>query len=242
MSLGGSLLSVQSADSGSCLDFFKKFKIGQNALSGHQLALFRKAHQVAFTVGFWNQKFTDIPDWAKLYVRQLEADSVELIPSIVFGNKRTLHLFERACIEDFLRYFYYFDHKIEHITLQEYPTKFQTIDFLTSWIKDYPLFAARHQQFVKKSCDCLISCYKELSRTVHGTIVTNVSRSDNLSASFQPLEHPVKEKDTMTLVFREIFFLLSLFHYSSYGKCELEEKQLVCQHLSEEQKRVLSGI
>jgi hypothetical protein len=239
LSLGDSCLSIQKIDLNNCIAYFKQFKIDPAVFNGNNLALAKYAHQVAFTMGLWVQKTTETPSWAKLYLQQLKTDSVQLIPSIVLGNKRTLHLYERSCIEDFLRYFYYFDHKIEHILLQSYPTKFETIDFLINWIKRYPVFTA-FQEVVEESCNNLTSGYKELSRTVHGTIVTEITLGDNLAGLFQPLQHPVKERDLMTLVFSNIFFLLSLFHNSIYRRLELDEIKLVCQHLSEKQKRFLS--
>lgn len=242
LSLGDSLLSIQKTDFSKCIEYFKQFKIDTSVFDGNHMALIRNAHQIAFTMGLWVQKSADIPSWTKPYLQKLKADSVQLIPSIVLGNRRTLHLYERACIEDFLRYFYYFDHKIEHISLQSYPTKFQTIDFLITWIKDYPLFAVTHKGHVVESCNSLTSGYKELSRTVHGAIVFDIKLGDNLADLFQPLQHPIKEKELIALIFRNIFFLLALFHISSYRKLELDEMRLICQHLSEEQKRILSGV
>jgi hypothetical protein len=192
-------------------------------------------------MGVWTQKLSPIPEWAKPYLQQLRADSVQLIPSVALGNRRTLHLYERACIEDFLRYFYYFDHKIEYLLLQGRPTRFEAVDFLIDWVKNYPALDAYKDQ-VSDSCGKLTSGYKELSRTVHGTTVSDIQLSDNLKEMHEPLQQPIKERDLMNLIFRNIFFLLSLFHIEKYRMFNLDEKRLVCQHLSQEQKRALSGL
>jgi hypothetical protein len=241
LSLGDKFLSFQKTDLANCIEYFKKLEIDPTVLNRNNIALLRNAHRVAFAMSLWSQKSIDAPDWAKPYLQQLKADSVQLIPSIVMGNRRTLHLYERACIEDFLRYFFYFDHKIEHILLQTYPTKFQTVDYLINWIKDYPSFT-NHKESVAESCNSLTTGYKELSRTVHGTLVSDIALADNLASLFQPLRHAIKEGELMTLIFRNIFFLLALFQLPSYRKFSLDEMMLICQHLSEKQKRVLSGI
>jgi hypothetical protein len=115
------------------------------------------------------------------------------------------------------------------------------MDFLINWVKDYPLLG-HYEQSVLESCNSLTSGYKELSRTVHGTTISDVTLYDNLKDLYQPLQHPIKERDLMNLIFRNIFFLLCLFHLSVFQKSTLDEKNLVCQHLSDVQKRVLSGI
>jgi hypothetical protein len=232
---------MQTEDLTKCIEYFKDFQIDTSTFNGNYLALIRKAHQIAFTMRIWIHKSDDDPEWVTPYLKQLKADSVQLLPSVALGNRRALHLYERACIEDFLRYFYYFDHRIEHMLLQTQPTKYQTMDFLLNWIKDYPLFASCKES-VSESCASLTAGYKELSRTVHGTTLSDVTLFDNLKDLFQPFRHPIRERKLMNLVFGNVFFLLYLFRIPVFQKLSLDEKNLACQHLSDQQKRILSGI
>jgi len=241
LSLGEKLLKIQQDDLNHCVEYYKHLNLDANVFVGNNLALVKSAHKIAFTMGIWTLKLSDIPKWATPYLQQLKTDSIQLIPSVVLGNKRTLHLYERACIEDFLRYFYYFDHKIEHLLLQTRPTRFENIDFLIDWVRNYPTLEA-HKDQVLNSCNELTSAYKELSRTVHGTTISDIELSDSLKDLHGPLQQPIKERDLMNLIFRNVFFLLSLFHIGELQTFNLDERRLASQHLSREQKRVLSGL
>jgi len=241
MALGDKFLSLQNNDFNNCIAFLKELKVNQDVFAGDSLALLKNAHQIAFTMGLWVQKMTEIPEWDKPYLQQLKVDSVQLLPSIILGNRRTLHLYERACIEDFLRYFYYFDHKIEHILLQSSPTKFQTVEFLINWIKDYPLLSGCEKSVIQ-SCNSLTSGYKELSRTVHGTIISKINLGDNLADLFTPIQDSRKDRALMRLIFGNIFFLFAIFHFNFYRGFTFDEMKLVCQHLTDKQKRIISEI
>lgn len=241
VSLGSKLLAIQKEDFVKCVSFFETFETNKDSIAGEQVQLVKTAHKIAFTMSLLTQKVSYVPDWDKPYLFQLKADTVELLPSIVFGNKRTLHLYERACIEDFLRYFYFFDHQIEQLLLRTNPTKYQTIDFLLNWVKDYPLLQ-KYQEAVTKSCNNLSSAYSELSRTVHGNLGdAEINLRDNLSEIFKPIDNPTKECELLALTFQNIFFLFALFHLHDYGKLTVDEIRLVCQHLSQQQKIDLSS-
>jgi hypothetical protein len=233
LSLGGKLLAVQKQDFDKCVDFFKAYSINKDLFTCNQEPLIRTAHKVAFTMSLWTEKVSEVPEWDKPYLLQLKADSIELLPSIVFGNKRTLHLYERACIEDFLRYFYYYDHHIEQLLLKANPTKYQTIDFLLNWVKDYPLLQ-KWTEAVSRSCMKLSSAYSELSRTVHGN--SGIEIRGSLSDIFKPIDNPEKECALLALTFQNIFFLLALFHIKDYGSLTIDEMMLVSQHFSRQQK------
>jgi hypothetical protein len=238
---GEALLILQQRDLEKCIAHYKNLKLDEQVFTGNNIALTKTAHQIAFTTGVWVQRLSEVPDWVGSHLQLLQTDSICLIPSVVFGNKRSLHLYERACIEDFLRYFYYFDHKIEHLLLQADPTRYETIDFLIKWIKNYPALAD-FKDGVTESCNGLKSGYKRLSRTVHGTTVSDVQLVNSLKQLSQPLAQPTKEMNLMKLIFRNIFFLLSLFHLDKYQAFNLDEKWLVGQHLTPKQKRILNGL
>jgi hypothetical protein len=76
---------------------------------------------------------------------------------------------------------------------------------------------------------------------VHGNPAATLPLGGNLALLFQPLQDPTKENEIMTLIFGNIIFLLSLFHCVEYQKFGLEEKKLICQHLSARQIQVLSN-
>ncbi len=240
MSLGGKLLAIQKQDFDKCINFFKTFSTNKDSITGAQEPLIKTAHKIAFTMSLWTQKVSEVPQWDKPYLLQLKADTVELLPSIVFGNKRTLHLYERACIEDFLRYFYYHDHQIEQLLLRANPTKYQSIDFLLNWVKEYPLLQ-KHTEAVTKGCNNLSSAYSELSRTVHGNSGgIEINLRDSLSEIFKPIENPEKECELLAFIFQNIFFVFALFHLNDYARLTIDEMRVVGQHFSRQQKIDLS--
>jgi hypothetical protein len=241
MLIGGELLALQQSDFEKCATFYRTLKLSDATFTGENLALAKTAHKISFTMVVMVQKLSSVPEWAKSYLQLMQTDSIQLIPSVIIGNRRSLHLYERACIEDFLRYIYYFDHRIEHVLLQSNPTRFETIDSLIAWIKEYPDLA-EYEKSVMMSCDQLKSGYKELSKTVHGAAVEGVQPGNSLEQLNQPLPQPIKERELMALIFRNIFFLLSLFHVDRYREFTLDEKRLVAQHLDSQQKRILQGL
>jgi hypothetical protein len=241
VSLGGRLLTLQKDDFDKCVSFFKTFSTDENSLIGDHELLIKTAHKIAFTMSLWTQKVSGVPEWDKQHLLQLKADATGLLPSIAFGNKRTLHLYERACIEDFLRYFYYYDHQIEQLLLRSNPTKYETIDFLLNWVKEYPLLQ-KYKDALTRACNNLSSAYSQLSRTVHGNSGTiEINLRDSLVEIFKPIENPEKERELLSFTFQNILFIFALFHLNDYGKLTIDEMRLVCQHFSREQKGVLSS-
>lgn len=187
------------------------------------------------------RKLSNIPEWSAPYLSQLRSDSNQVFFSMVEGFKRTIHLYERASIEDFLRYVYYFDHRVEHILLQTYPKKFQSIDFMVDWLEEYPTLKS-FSEAIHENCSELTSRYAELSRTVHGTRITDHQIIESLKDLRNSQIDAPKELTTIKAVYGSILFLLSAFHINDYRKLQLEEKTLVCQHLNEKQIEALSGL
>lgn len=187
------------------------------------------------------RKLSNVPEWSTPYLSQLRSDSNQVFFAIVEGVKRTIHLYERASIEDFLRYVYYFDHKIEHILLQTYPKKFQKIDFMIDWLEEYPSLKS-FRESISENCSELTSRYAELSRTVHGTRITDHQIIESLKDLSNPEIDATKELTIIKAVYGSILFLLSAFHINDYRQLQLDEKTLVCQHLNEKQIEALSGL
>ena len=232
---------MQNADLEKSIEYYKGMTLEEVVFSGDHRVLLKHAHAVAFTMGMWTQRLTEVPKWALPYLLQLRADAIHLIPSAILGNKRTLHLYERAGIEDFLRYIYFFDHPIEHLLLQSQVKSYKSLDFLIEWLKNYPLLK-NYEDSISESCAELTSRYSELSRTVHGTTLTEAEISDSLKNLQKPMEHPAEETNMMRDVFRNIFFLLSLFHLEDYNHLSIDEKMVICQHLNHDEKQILSRL
>jgi hypothetical protein len=192
-------------------------------------------------MGMFTRKLSSVPEWSSPYLVQLRSDSTQVFFSIVQGIKRTLHLYERASIEDFLRYIYYFDHRVEHVLLQSSPKKFQSIAFLIDWLEEYPTLKPFNQT-VSENCSELTSRYAELSRTVHGTRITDHQTFESLNDLSNSLIDGEKELSTLKAVYSSILFLLSLFHINDYRQLPLDEKSLVNQILNEKQIDALSGL
>lgn len=232
---------LQERDFAKCVDYFKALQIDQNVFLGEKKALVKTAHSVAFAMNVFANKLSDIPKWAVPYLNLLKSDTIHAFSSAVMGEKRTLHLYERAGIEDFLRYIYFFDHKIEHTLLQTYPKKFQNVASMIDWLEEYPSLIA-HQKAVSENCGILASCYAELSRTVHGTTLADQQIIESLKDhAGKNIDHQKEEKALRSL-FGAIFFLLSAFHIETYRQLQLDERTLICQHLSEKQIEELSGL
>lgn len=239
--MGRRLVILQNADFEKSVAYYKSLKLEDAVFSGDNKLLLKYSHAVAFSMVMWAQKLSDAPEWALPYLLQLKTDAIHLIPSTILGNKRTLHLYERAGIEDFLRYVYFFDHRIEHLLLQNQARRFKNFDFLIEWLKNYPLLGS-YEENISESCGELSSRYSELSRTVHGTTLADAELTDSLKNLQKPIEHPSVETNMMKSIFRNIFFLLSLFHLEKYNRLSLDEKMIICQHLSAKEKQILSKL
>jgi hypothetical protein len=238
--LGARLTRLQEKDFVKCVDYFKSFEVDQNVFLERK-SLVKTAHSVAFAMNVFTKKLSDIPEWVVPYLNQLKSDTIQIFPSTVLGAKRTLHLYERASIEDFLRYIYFFDHKIEHILLQTYPKKFQSIDSMIDWLETYPALNP-YEKPVSENCSELASRYAELSRTVHGTTLADQQIVESLKDSNRQKIESEKEQKIMRGIFGAVFFLLSAFHIKDYRQLQLDERTLICQHLSEKQIGALSGL
>jgi len=239
--VGRNLIKYQEKDFQKCITYYKTLKINKRVFDDENMGLLRCAHKIAFTMGLWVNKLSNAPKWALPYLHQLMSDTIQLTPSIVLGNRRSLHLYERACIEDFLRYIYFFDHKIEHILLQDNPTKFKSFDFLVNWVKTYPTMSS-HENLVLENCNILSSSHSELSRTIHGTIVSHLELSDSLKSLHAPIKNAQKELNSMKSIFKSIFFLLCLFHLHEFNEFLLDERKILCQFFGKKEKQALSGI
>jgi len=235
------LIELQKEDFAKCVNYFQTAKTEKNMFQGESKSLMKTAHSIAFTMTMLVQKISNVPEWTTPYLNQLRSDTIQILPSVVWGAKRTLHLYERASIEDFLRYVYFFDHKVEHILLQMHPKRFQSIDSMIDWIKEYPALK-RYRKAVSENSNALYSRYAELSRTIHGTTIVDQQISEGLKDFSKPKVEPLKEKKIMKAVFGNIFFLLSLFHLEDFRQLQLDERTLVCQHLSKVQIQSLSGL
>lgn len=209
--------------------------------SDDNLTLLKYAHSVAFSMVLWGQKLFDAPQWAISYFLQLKTDAIQLFPAAIFGNRRTLHLYERAGIEDLFRYAYFYDHRIEHMFLQTQSKSFQKLDFLIDWLKNYPSLQC-FKQNVSESCAELLTMYSELSRTIHGTTLSIANLVDSLKTLQKPIAQPLKEMNIMKTVFRNMVFLLTIFHLEKYNNFSIDEKMIICQHLNTKEKKILSGL
>ena len=239
--LGGRLTNLQDQDLVKCVEYFVAFKTDPTVFQNEYKSLVKTAHSIAFTMNFFTEKISDVPEWANPYLSQLRSDSIQILPSVILKTKRTIHLYERACIEDFLRYTYFFDHKIEQKLLQTYPKKYQSIESMLDWLKEYPELK-HYQKSVSANCKELSSRYSELSRTVHGTRVTDHQIVESLQDIGHQKIEPKKEEKIMKAVFRALFFLLAIFQLKNYHQLTLDQRTLFCQHLSEKQIRILSGL
>ena len=239
--LGARLTELQEDDFVKCVDFYRNLEVEEAIFLGENKALMKTAHNIAFTLIVLFKKISAAPVWAIPYLRQLKSDTVQLLPSIVFGGKRALHLFERASIEDLFRYIYFFDHKIEHILLQKYPKKFQSFNSLVDWAKDHPSLSL-NSETTTQCFDEIASQYAELSRTIHGTTVADQQLLESLQATGKPIAEVEQENRRMKSLYKNIFFLLLLFHLEEYRKLQLDERTLICRCLSKSQIGVLSGL
>jgi len=239
--LGSRLTKLQEKDFAKCIEYLESFEIDKNAFVGERKSLARAAHSVAFVMNVFTGRLSDVPDWVAPYLNQLKSDTIQIFPSIILGARRTLHLYERASIEDFLRYTYFFDHKIEHILLQTYPKKFLHIDSMIDWLEKYPALNP-FEKSVSENCGELASRYAELSRTVHGTTLADQQVVEGLKDSGRKILEPEKEEKILKSVFGAVFFLLAAFHIKDYRLLQLDERTLICQHFSEKKIKALSGL
>ena len=240
-SLGKRLLAIQQEDFQKTVEYLRGLRTSEELFSGHTKSLLRCSHKVAFTMHLWDQRLTDVPQWVLPYLRQLSSDTIQLVASVTLGSRRTLHLYERASIENFLRYIYFFDHPIEHILLQTQPKRFQSFDSLIEWIKNYPKLGP-YRENVSYSCDELTSKYSELSRTVHGTTISDQELLTSLKSLHKPIDNPINEMNLIKSIFRNIFLLLSLFHWETFHNLSLDEQTVICQHFGDRERKILSGL
>lgn len=238
--LGRRLLNSQEEDFDRCKDYYLNIKIDQSLFVSQHESILKHVHAISYTMSFLTQKLSDSSEWSLPYLNQLKTDTIQLIPSVAFGNRRNLHLYTRASIEDFLRYIYYFDHKIEHLLLQSEPTKYQNFDFLIKWVKNYPSLKP-YKNSINVACSVLSSRYAELSRTIHGTTLEDLELLDNLKAIYHTLPNPSEEKQIIKSTFGSIFYILSIFHKNKYNTFSFDERMIICQHLSSREKQILSG-
>ena len=239
--MGTRLTKLQDEDFAKCIDYYRNVVIDKNIFTGDSESLTKTAHNIAFTMIVVIREISNTPDWAVPYLHQLRSDTIQLLPSIVWGTKRALHLFERASIEDLFRYIFFFDHRIEHLLLQTYPRKFQNFDFLIDWAKEHPSLLL-HKKPTRKYCDEIATQYAELSRTIHGTTMANQQLLESLRDLGRPSPEATQETRRMKSLYGNIFFLLLLFHLKEFRQLQLDKRTLVCKRLSTEQIQVLSGL
>lgn len=241
VSLSKLLLKEQEEDFRKCIGHYKELKPRVESFSSDNIALLRRAHAFAFTLGMWVSKMGDCPPKAHAYLLEIRSDAILLIPAIVFGNRRSMRLYERAHIEDILRYLYYRDHPIEHELLQLEPKGYANMETLFNWVKNHPA-SRRVTNQLDAALAALSSAYSELSMTVHAAVNTELELSDSLSNLHAPIAEASKELVRLQTVFESITFLLSAFHFEVYSRFDLNEMALVAQFLTAEQKKTLNAL
>ena len=240
-SLSELLIKEQEKDHKKCLDYYKKLKLNEGNFSADNTALFRRVHGFAFSLGLWLSKVEEDKNPANIYLYEIRSDAIQLLPAIVLGNRRSLRLYERAHIEDILRYIFYHDHPIEHQLLQLEPKSYANLDVLFSWVKRHPLFRSDLGS-LEPCLDFLHSTYAELSRSVHTTTNNELELSSAVTLLHSPIEAATLELVKLQTIFESVTFLLSRFQKEIYLRFDLNERALVSQFLSKSQKKVLAGL
>jgi hypothetical protein len=241
VSLSKLLLKEQEEDFRKCVSHYKLLKPRDESFSSNNIALFRRAHAFAFTLGLWVSKIGNSPSKANTYLFEIRSDAILLMPAINFGIRRSLRMYERAHIEDILRYLYYRDHPVEFELLQMEPKSYANMDALFSWARYHPT-SRKVVDSVNAALAVLSSAYAELSITVHAAVNSELELFESLSGLHAPIIDAPKELAKLQAIFESITFLLSIFNHDVYSRFDLDEMALVGQFLTAEQKRILSSL
>ena len=238
--LSRALSKERDNDLDKIIRYYKDFSPDSDVFSDNNLGLLRLIHGFAFSLGLWQSKLEAGKIEATVYFQELRSDIIQLIPSIIFGNKRSFRLYQRSAIEDFLRYIFYYHHPIEHIILQDEPTTYASMDNLFSWVKHHPWL----REFRDESngcCDELNSAYSSISRSVHATTVKEFQLSDEIISLHAPFVTA-----GIILEFRSvseaIMFLLCSFHKQKFHEFDLNERRIIMEFIRKGHKKTLLGL
>ncbi len=235
------LLEMQSNDLTHIKKYYGTWSAPNELLAKHE-KLLGMCHRFAFTVAFWNFYLPNTPISALPYFRELKSDAIQLLDSVILGNVKSFHLFLRSCIENFLRYVFYFHHPIEHEILQNEPKKYPSFEDLVKWTKSHPHVKTVQSSLVEASCDLLSSEYADLSQTIHATTLIRLQLVEALTSIHLPFSDVEKETARVELISRSIVFLLSCFHLDDYKALDAAQRTLANHLISEEQVRALNQL
>ena len=238
--LGELLEEERKEDFRRLLEYYHSHRIAESVLEGDSLRLLEAAHRFAFVISLYLLKLEDIPYFANPYVFELKSDAIQMVASIAIGNKRAFKLFERAAIEDLLRYIYYSHHEIEHDLLQLEPSRYKSIKDLFEYARVHPFF--RRDPLAAPSLEVLQSKYSELSREVHASTTSEMVIVNDLISLNRPIENLTFELENLRLISQNIIFMLVLFHREEYSSLSSDEKAAMTSFLSRRQKRALAQL
>jgi hypothetical protein len=240
-SLAEQFLNAQAKDLSQVEAYYEKWLPAKELLEQHR-SLLKTCHQLAYVVALWKNSLDNLPPWVEGYLLALGSDSIQSIDSVALGGLKSFHLFLRSCIEDFLRYAFYYHHEIEHEILQSEPKGYKTIKDLLDWTKNHPRFKAVPPDLVLAALEVLSSEHAELSRTVHTTTVDKLQLVEGISIIHSPFQKIMNEVSHAKRVSSSLVFLFSAFHLKTYRQMSLGRRTCINECLNRDQVRALGGL
>lgn len=221
-------------------EYYNNFTINRSLIEGNNSELLKTMHKFTYVLNLFISKI-NVTDYSEPYMIQLKSDSIMLINCCAFGDVLGLKLHERLLIENFFRYLYYYHHEIEHKLLQIEPSKFIPFHELFKYVKKYPEFEC-DSALIIRSVDFLKDKHSDLSRYVHTSTIEHMSLVDNILSINRPIPNIDREIRIFRGISQHVFFIFLNFHLDYYNRLALDEKLMVTDYLTSEQKRGLAGI
>ncbi len=219
-------------------EFLLKHKIIPKTWSDRNFNLLKSNHKFAYSMALWDKKLSKkkSSDHPNAFISENRADSIQMIPVLLYGYRKPFLLLFRSCIENTLKHIYYFDHPVEFWLMLNREKHFLKFEELISYCKENPKLQGLD------SANFLKPYFFTTSRFIHAESLANKNIAKVLSEmKFEQDFYETWSKNTEKLSCH-INLLLAVFHKDIFFNMHREEQRLILGCLDGRCKKILHDI
>ena len=126
----------------------------------------RRVHHLSYSMMLWSDRIIDLPKRGQVFLDELRAESLQILPHCIDGYAKTPLLLMRCCVESAVKHAYFVDHQIEFERHGQDAFTLNATDGF-DYLRKHPFLNTVCATW--KCVDRLSSSYGQLSQHIHGT-------------------------------------------------------------------------
>lgn len=215
----------QAQDFTEVFQFLKTVSVVPTPIPSKMEAMARQVHRATYPLILWKFRISGLPPNASVFLDEVASDALQVLPQMLLGYTKTVHLLLRGVIENTLRFVYFYDHPIEFHQMNNKEKWYIGTDKLFDYIKSHPNHSIAEQRFDAINKAQIL--YSDLSASVHGRAAKDLESRASLSkVVFSPTE-AAKDLQLAKKCSEAANFILSIENRSALAKFSLADRKLI---------------